>query len=374
MLPPPALFARNGARFATAGPWDIAASTGCDELGTFVTRSGCPAGAIPSRWDPGCVPGTDVPAVSSILSKKVQAPPDGLLAVIAGRQHGVVTVAQLRASGLGDAAIGYRVRMGRLHRLYRGVYAVGHPVVPVPGHRLAAVLAVGPAAVLSHLSAAAVWDLVDVRPQVVDVTVARPVRSRRGIRVHAVRDLDTRDHTSVDGIPITTVARTLLDLAEVAGDRTLRRAVREAYVQRRVDERALRDVLGRSRGRHGAPRLAAIVASGFVPTRSELEDRVLDLLLAHGLPRPAVNVVLPGLARRVEVDFLFEDARLVVEADGARFHDNRLARDADAARQAMLEAAGFRVVRVNWTQVTKHPGQTVRRLRQAVGDRGTGTA
>ncbi len=167
-------------------------------------------------------------------------------------------------------------------------------------------------------------------------------------------------------VPVTTVARTLLDLADVAGEPVLTRAVREALVQRRVDERALRVQLTRAGGRRGAGRLASLIAPGPSPTRSVLEDRVLEMLRAHGLPPPAVNVVLGGLPRRVEVDFFYADASLILEADGARYHANRFARDADAARQAMLEAAGYRVLRLNWAQVTLDPDPTASRVRRAL--------
>lgn len=312
------------------------------------------------------MPRRDVTDLSSDELQERRSPTDVLLAKLACRQHGVVTVRQLRACGLGDTAISHRVRAGRLHRLHRGVYAVGHAAVSWRGRYLAAVLAVGPHAVLSHRSAAVVWGLVEVRPRLTDVTVARAARSRRGIRVHDVRRLDARDWTRAHGIPVTTVARTLLDLADVLGPGALRRVVREAYAQRRVDERQLHAMLIRARGRHGAPRLEALVAPGPVATRSELEDRLLDLVLASGLPRPLVNAGLEGLPRRVEVDFLFAEAGLVVEADGARYHENRVARDADVARQAMLEAAGYRVLRVNWKQVTRQQDETVRRLRRAL--------
>lgn len=294
-----------------------------------------------------------------------RSPPDLRLAGLARRQHGVVTVEQLHASGLSAGAIRHRARVGRLHRLHRGVYALAHLAISQPGRYLAAALAVGPDAVVSHQSAAALWGLMGAHPNPIHVTVARKVPSRRGIRVHAARSLDAHDRTRRDGIPMTSIERTLLDLADTMPPDRLRRAVREAYVQRLVTERELQRAVARSRGRRGAARLAAIVDLGPDRTRSELEDRLLALLRANGLS-PAVNVVLDGLPRRVEVDFLFAEERLIVEADGASFHDNRLARESDAARQAMLEAAGYRVLRVTWTQVTRHAQETVARVRGAL--------
>jgi len=307
-----------------------------------------------------------VPELSGNNPEKRRAPPDASLSDIASRQHGVVTVAQLRVAGFDDEAIGYRSRAGRLHRLHRGVYAVGYRRVTRNGWYLAAVLALGPDATLSHWSAAALWGLVDHRDGAVDVTVARNVRSRRGLRVHSVRHLPPGDRTRTLGIAVTTVPRTLLDLTDVANDRVLRRAVNEAFVRRRADEAAVHARLGRAAGRRNASRLADLLSPGPARTRSELEDRFLDLVRAHGLPRPQVNVPLENLPEPVEVDFLFPDRALVVETDGARFHDNPVARARDARRQAMLEAAGYRVVRVTWRQLTERRAETARRLRHAL--------
>lgn len=291
-----------------------------------------------------------------------RSPPDQALARLAARQHGVVTTRQLREVGLDAGSIAYRRRSGRLHPLHRGVYAVGHPRLSWEGRQLAAALAAGPDAVLSHSSAAALWRLIGRREGPVDVTVPGRLRSREGIRVHTTRDLHPRDRTRNAGIPVTTVARTLRDLAEVAPEKTLRRAVSEAYVQRRVDEDRLRQQCEAAPGHRGAARLRALLGPRLAPTRSELEDRVLRLLLDHGLPRPRVNTVIEGL----EVDFLYARQRLVIEADGRRYHGHRLARRSDAARQATLAVAGYRVLRVGWTEVTRRPGEAADRVREAL--------
>lgn len=284
-------------------------------------------------------------------------------------QHGLVTVANLRGLGMTTSDIAYRVGTGRLHRLHRGVYAVGHRVVSDEGRFLAAVLAVGPGAALSHLSAAALWGF---RPPGradgtdVDVTVARRIRRRAGVRLHSVRALGAPDVTRRARIPVTTPARTLVDLADVLrSDRALRRVVHEAEVQRRVDHHQLAAQIERTTGRGAATRLGLVVSEGPAPTRSELEDRTLELLSRHGFPRPRMNALVPDVPRPVEVDFLFAGARLIVEADGRRYHETRLAREADSARQAMLEAAGYRVIRLSWAEVTRRELQTVRRLRSA---------
>jgi very-short-patch-repair endonuclease len=278
----------------------------------------------------------------------------------------VVSRTQLLALGLGDATITDRVNAGKLHRLARGAYAVGNPAPPRLGRLLACTLSLGPGAVLSHTSAAEVWGLLGPRSGAVHVTVAHRARNRRGIRVHEARGLPQTDHGFRDGIPVTTVPRTLLDLAETATPHVLKRAVSQAYVVHGTPESSLREQIARSPGRHGVPRLAKLLDDGAAPTRSVLEDRLLELVRRHGLPEPRVNHKLTLAGQRVEVDLLFVAQRLVVEADGGRFHGHTVARGTDSEKQALLEASGYRVVRVNWAQVTERAQQTVRRLRIAL--------
>ena len=310
-----------------------------------------------------------MPELSRNSSGKPQTPPDERVASVAAAQHGVVSGRQLVSLGIDENSIAYRVRVGRLHRVHRGVYAVGHDNLSGLGRFLAAVLAFGPGTVLSHFSAAAVWGFWKHRGDEVDVTLTRHVRSRPGIRAHHARTLDVTDTTLHARIPTTTPARTLLDLADVIrSDRALRRAVHEAEVQRRVSHHQLHAQLARAAGRRGAARLAAIVALGPAPTRSGLEDATLDLLHRHGFPRPQTNAILADVSGRPEVDFLFPDLRLVIEADGERYHGTPLARRADARKQAKIEAAGYRVVRLDESQVSGEEELTARRLWRAVED------
>jgi very-short-patch-repair endonuclease len=295
------------------------------------------------------------------------------VAATAARQHGLVTTAQLRAAGIAPDTITAWVRCGRLHRVHRCVYAVGHRALGDKGWLLAAVLAVGADAAVSHLSAGRLWgvvrDRINVPRSAVDVISPRRVRRRPDIRTHYAPVLDRADRMLFGRIPVTTPERTLLDLAGLLPEDRLRRAVRQAEVERLVNRRDLQFQLSRApAGCRGAGRLAAVIAIGPAPTRSELEDRTLDLLQRNGFPRPQVNVRVRTLRRSFEVDFLFCDLRLVVEADGDRYHGTRLAREADAQRQADLEAAGYRVVRLNWRQVTREEDETVRRLRRVVAD------
>ena len=293
------------------------------------------------------------------------SPADARIATLAERQHGLVTAPQLRAAGLGQSAIQYRLGTGRLHRVHRGVYAVGHYAPNERARLHAAVLAVGKDAVLSHVSAAALWRLIDgarlPRHRPVDVTTSRCLGQRPGIRVHRSTTPLRSDRTRLFGIPITKPARTLVDITALVEPQVLRRAVREAEVLRLADTTRLPFA-----GRHGAPRLRELTGAGPVRTRSELKDRTLALLLRHGFPGLRTSARVTTAERRYEVDFLFPDARVVIEADGERYHGNRLACEDDAEKQAALEAAGYRVVRVDWRQVMHEEERTVARLRRVI--------
>ena len=305
----------------------------------------------------------------SVPSDTKRRPRDGEIARIAEWQRGLVTVSQLMRLGLSREAIKSRAAAGRLYRVHQGVYAVGYraPHPHVGFH--AAVLAAGDGAVLSHVSAGVLWGLVVPRHgagRPVDVTVSRRPRARAGIRVHRRRTLADSERSNAHGIPVTAPGRTLLDLAAVLPVGVVRRAVREAEVRGLVDHGDLVRQLTRWRGRRGAPVLRAIVSVGPAPTRSELEDRTLALLLDHGLPKPRINAIVLIGEREFEVDFLFAEAGLIIEADGERYHGGAQARRADAARQAELEAAGYRVMRVTWRQVVDTPEQTVQRIRRVL--------
>ena len=292
------------------------------------------------------------------------AAPDVLIARRAARQWGVVSLADLRAAGLSANAVAHRVRGGRLHPLHRAVYAVGHPAPPLEGRFLAAVLACGPSAVLSHVSAAALWDLVAWDGRRPEVTVAA-ARAHPGVLVHRSARLDARDVTRHQGIPVTTPARTLIDVAAVLDERALRRAVREAQARHKLTAAQIRAMLDRLGGRRGARALKRIVATGPAPTRSELEDVVLDLLLGGGFAHPDVNVPLVVAGRRLVPDFRWPAARVIVEADGAAWHEGSVAREDDAERQALLERHGERVLRVTWRQAVLQPRETLSRIEAA---------
>lgn len=305
--------------------------------------------------------------LSRAIADQNDAPPDLRVAWVAAEQHGVVSNRQLNACGLDNDAIMRRVRSGRVHRVHRGVYAVGHDALSLQGRFMAAVLACGRAAVLSHLAAAAHWGFVAWEERQPEVTVAGACARRViGVRVHRSRALDRRDVVRHDAVPVTAPARTLLDLAAVLPERGLRHAARRAQAEHRVSTRQLRELVERSNGHRGVAALRAVAVGGPAPTRSELEDVLLDLLDAAGIQRPEINAPLRFGGRTIVPDYLWRDRRLVIEADGATWHDNPLTREHDVDKQAILEANGFRILRITWRQAVRSPQQTLDRVRAAL--------
>jgi hypothetical protein len=290
------------------------------------------------------------------------------VARLAAVQNDVVSVRQLQRCGLNSSAITVRVRRGQLHRVHRGVYAVGSATLSLRGTLAAGALACGADAVLARHAAAAWHAMRPWTPRRIDV-IARSNAGRAldGFRPHHTRSLDRRDVWRRDNILVTSPARTTLDLAAELTPKELRRMVRQSFAEGIVSVRQLTDVLDRTPRHPGAARLRALLADGYVPTRSELEDRALDLLAAAGIARPDVNPRLLIDARTIRPDLLWKEQRVVIELDGATWHDDPLTRADDAERQAILEAAGYRVLRVSWRQLVDHPGQTLARIARALG-------
>ena len=297
-------------------------------------------------------------------------PPDVRVAEIAAGQKGRINVAQLAGCGLDDAAVARRVARGWLHRVHAGVYAVGHPGTSFHADVMAAVLAGGDTAVASHWTSAALHGLVRWDGRRIDVTiVGRSGRSRPGIRFHRPRRLDPRDTTRVVGIRATTAARALLEIAPQLSDRRLKRAVRQAQVERAANVRQIADVLRRANGHRATRRLAHIIATGPAPTASGHEDAVLDLLLGAGFAHPDVNARLQMGGGTSCPDFRWAAERVILEVDSA-WHDGPLNNELDAERQADLEAAGERVLRTTLEQALLRPSQLVHRLQAAGAPRG----
>jgi very-short-patch-repair endonuclease len=290
------------------------------------------------------------------------------VAAVASRQHGVVSAGQLRSLGLDGCAVARRVAGGRLHRVHRGVYAVGHPALSVPGRLLAAVVACGPQAVLSHRSAASLWGFLPSSRARIDVsTPQRGRKGSRGVLLHRLRSLRPEDVGEHDGIPITTVARTLVDLAAVLDERRLRRAVHEAEVLRLLDVAAVEASIERANGRRGLVTLRRLLDVPAPPTRSELEAAFLDLCGDAAVPAPRVNARVRVGARTVTVDFLWPEHGLVVETDGAAAHHTRRAFEDDRRRDVDLQLAGLRVARFTWRRLTREPGEVAAALQGLLG-------
>jgi hypothetical protein len=283
------------------------------------------------------------------------------LAELAGRQWGVVSRAQLGGVGLGRGAIDRRVQTGRLRRIHRGVYAIAGAALPREGRALAAVLACGEGAVLSHVSAAVHWGLLTYDAPQPHVTAPASRAGVRGIRLHRTRSLDARETTTHRGIPITTLARTLLDLAATAPTTHLEHAIGQAMRNEVYDHAAIERVLD---GRPGTRALRRATAEDPAFTRSALERRFRALCRRAGLPQPLSNhVVADADDRPHEVDFFFPAHRLVVETDGWRDHGTRVAFERDRAKDAALVAAGHAVLRFTKRQIAYDPDTVADRVR-----------
>jgi very-short-patch-repair endonuclease len=283
-------------------------------------------------------------------------------------QHGVVSRRQLRALGLSDDAITARAASGYLQSLFHGTFAVGHRAITRQGRMLAAVLACDSGTVLSHGSAAELLGLWDKRLPVMHVIPPDwSGRAIDGIRWHRVR-LPLLDELEIrNGIPCTTVSRTLVDMAGWTSLSSMRRLVEQAAVLRLLDVEEIDRILALGR-RRGAPRLRAILApwretpEDRPVVRSRLEARLLPLLIEKGLPAPRTNVKVRVDGYRFEVDLLWEEQRLAIETDGEETHGTRVAFQRDRKRDQILTAAGYRTSRITWRQVVDEPNAVVYRV------------
>jgi very-short-patch-repair endonuclease len=294
---------------------------------------------------------------------------EAIMSLAAG-QHGVVTRAQLVDAGFSADVVDHRLKRKRLRPLHRGVYLVG-PLVARRVQEMAAVLACGRGAAISHRSAAMLWQLLPesaIRGPV-EVSSERGDHTRRpGIRMHRVRTLPPDEVTMLDGIPVTTVLRTLCDLAGAVDRRELERALAEALTRRLASRSGILLHLACRSPARGLGALRALVEMDAHPalTRSEAEERFLALVRRARLPHPVVNVTVGGY----EIDFLWDPGRLVVEVDGFAYHSSARMFERDRRRDADLTAAGLRVMRVTWRQIVSEPEALVVRLAQALAQTG----
>jgi len=289
---------------------------------------------------------------------------------LADRQHGVVSRRQLLAAGLSSKQVAHRLRTGRLVPLHRGVYAVGHRRLTAEGVWLAAVLACGEGAVLSHRDAAALHGLGRWNRGPIEISAPSERPGQPRLRVYQRRALTAADIEVTRQVPVTNLSRTLVDLADVLRRDQLAAALAIAERDHQLDARLLDEAISRTHGRRGRgpARLRAVLAEhaarGVQLTRSELEIALRRLVREHGLPAPRLNVWLPGTD--VEVDALWPAERLAVEADGWRWHRDRTALQRDRAKANALQLAGYRLLRFTHDDVVRRPAQTAATIRAAL--------
>ncbi len=260
----------------------------------------------------------------------------------------MVSREQLLDRGVHRRSIDRALRAGRLHRLHRGVYAVGHTALSREARWMAATLAAGPEAVLSHRSAAHLWGVSSRSPAVADVTTPRTPRAIEGVAVHRTRRLGPRDRTRRSGIPTTTLPRTLTDLG---GAPDYDRLLHQAEILFGAQELSAARIPGRK-----------LAASDRDRSRSALERDFKRLCRRAGIAEPENNVRVAGL----EVDFLWREERVVAELDGWRFHRSRHAFELDRARDQRLKRAGYDVIRFTYRQVSDEPGRVAATVRAAL--------
>jgi very-short-patch-repair endonuclease len=283
---------------------------------------------------------------------------------LARAQNGAISAQQLRAAGLTRHAILARVRSGRLVRQFQGVYVAGDPKLIPFACQAAALLALGPTAVLSHRSAAVVWGLAQPDVSMIDVTtIGGNPRSRPGVRLHRIQKLDQPDITRHRNLRLTSPARTLIDFAAQAASSELAHGFGEARAKRLLTDRALNAALSRAPRNHpGAAIVRAMLREGGTYDRSKAERLMRSHLKAAELPQPSANVMLEGHL----VDFLWPAQKLIVEVDGYLTHGSRQAFEADRRRDQRCVAAGYVVLRITWWQLQHQPLATIAAIAQGL--------
>jgi very-short-patch-repair endonuclease len=279
---------------------------------------------------------------------------------LAGRQHGIVSWPQLARAGVSARWVDHRVARGWLRRVHRGVYIVG-PLESERSRLMAATLAVGPRALVSHYPAAVLWDLRPARDGSIDVTVPRKIRSRPGIRIHNAT-VHPQDISRRHGIPVTSAARTMLDLAATEPTAELDGALNEAGLQRRISPHSLNEQFSRYPRHRGTAALRNATENEPHLTRSDAEILARDLIRKAQLPAPQSNVRIEGH----EVDLVWPEHKLIVEIDSWAFHSMRSSFEGDRRRDQRLVTAGWRVIRITARQLTHEPELVVATLTRAL--------
>jgi hypothetical protein len=283
------------------------------------------------------------------------------LVSLAEGQGGVIHRNQLLAAGVSGSTISRWEAAGRLHRLYESVYAIGHRAIAEQGKLYAGLLFVGPDAVLSHSTAASWWRLLDVESRIIHLSAPGQRSSVADLVIHHPRELERVQHR---GLPVTPVARTLVDIASLVPFSRLRRALAQAEFLRLADLDAVERVTRRGRtGSRALGRALALHRPELARTLSELEERFLELCDKHAIPLPEVNVMVCGLM----VDALWRVQRVIVELDGRAAHGTAAAIERDHGRDLTLRTAGYVVLRYTWGQVTREERSVARDVRVSLG-------
>jgi hypothetical protein len=307
----------------------------------------------------------DVTALQPAMRVTVQSR-QRALAELAQRQHGRVAHRQLMALGFSRSAIGRRIDSGELVPVHPRVYAVGHATRTAEANWVGAVLAAGPGARLSHRAAAAAWEVRRTSSGLVEVSICSRSRRRlRGVRVHQTRPFHPDDVAELDAIPVTSLARTLLDNAEVLPLRQVVRMIEEAERQQIFDLDAVERLLARSHGRHGLKPLTAALAevNGEPPrVNSDWERDFVDFCDDHAIPRPELNVIVEGY----EVDALWRDRKLIVELDSWTHHRHRRAFEDDREKYGVLQLADYVVLPLTWRRLERVPEEVARQIKLRV--------
>lgn len=289
------------------------------------------------------------------------APSEHDLARLAAAQHNVVSGSQLRELGFSSWSIQRRVQLGRWHRLFRDVFALGTPLLSAHGRLLAAALACGPHALVSHRAAAHIWGLARF-PGIEEVTVGRTVAGPRGVIVHTSRTIHREQRLVLDAVPVTSVNRTLVDLADVvSAPHVLAKAVHEADFLRKLDMAEIFPLLN---GRRGSKRLRRALA-GHRPAdiRSDNEFDAHRAITESALPPAQTNVVVSTAWSDYTVDLLWKAERLIVEIDGGGHRTKRQSEE-DAVRDSRLQLVGYRVIRVTKWRLRTQTGEVLSEIRQ----------
>jgi very-short-patch-repair endonuclease len=287
------------------------------------------------------------------------------VAELASRQFGVVARTQLRELGLGREAINFGIRIGRLHRLYRGVFAVGHRRISIAGWRMASVLTYGDDGVVSHRAAGAHWNLRQSRA--IEVTLPRTARPRQGLVLHRL-PLPADEVTVHKGIPVTTVPRTMFDLAADLGRRGVVTLIHEAGHQNLTDPLSLAHLVERYPDRKGVAVVRAALEeyyAGAGITQNDFEEAMFAFLEERGFPRPECNAWVQVGDRWIKPDFVWRKQMVIVETDGGT-HRTPYGQRKDNARDRLAQANGWILMRVSWWALHNEADDIDRDLKQAL--------